>query len=288
MEMKRRTSRGFTTVELITAATVGLMATAILAETSILAARTFQKVGDVAKAHTFGRRAFDQFVADVQGADMSMAKFPAWTSTPWFTAAENQCVILRKPVFKADKTVDPKNFKVITYRLVAATVPADGPFVLKRTVSPLMIDPGVTSSASMGTTTIVAKNIKSVKWNQMTNQTFWGDQYTTDYYLISAPQADTAQIKLKALIGGVDRLTDGHATIAGNKVTIFKPLQYGVAMDVSYHTDPAYPLDYTANNGATAMFVNFVFQPRWTSTSGAEQRRDVALSAMPQLENKVD
>ncbi len=288
MEMKTKRNKGFTTVELITAATIGLIVTALVSETAILTAKTFKKVGDVAQAHTFGRRAFDQFVADIQRADLSMAKFPAWSGSPWFTAADNSCIILRQPKFKADKTVDPKNWRVVTYRLVAAPTPEEGPYILKRTVSPLMIDPEVTSTASLGTTTVVAKNIKSAEWSQMANQTFWGDQYTKDYYVRSAPEADTDQIKLKALVGGIDRLTDGNATIAGTKVTLFKPMQYGVAMDVSYHVSAGTALDYTGDNGAKAMFAKFVFQPRWTANDHSTKTRDITLSAMPQLENRQD
>ena len=288
MEMKQHTQRGFSTMEIIAAATVGLMATALLAETSILATKTFKKVSEVASAHTVGRRAFDGFVADIQKADMSMAKFPGWSSTPWFTAKDDKCIILRQPKFKADLTVDTKNWTVVTYRLVAASVAADGPFVLNRTESPLMINPGVSSSASMGTTRTVAKNIKSAVWNQMTNQTFWGDQYTKDYYIRSTPEPDTAQIKLKALIGGVDRLADGKATRSGNKITLYKSLQYGVAMDVSYRIKPEAALDYLADNSAGAVFAKFVFQPRWTANNHSTQTREITLSAMPQLENKPD
>ena len=286
--MKSPRLRGLTTIEMMTAVTLGLMVTGIVAQTSILAAKTFKKVGDVAKAHTYGRRAFDQFVADIQKADMSMAKFPAWSSSPWFTAADNSCIILRQPKFKADKTVDTKNWNVVTYRLVVPALAADGPYVLKRTVSPLFIDPGVSSSASSGTTTVVLKNIKSVEWTQMADETFWGDQYTKDYYIRSTPEPDTAQIKLKALVGGIDRLADGNATRAGTKISLFKPMQYGVAMDVSYHIAPDVSLDYTADNGAKAMFTKFVFQPRWTANDFSTKTRDITLSAMPQLENRAD
>lgn len=288
MEVRVSRVRGFSMMEMITAAAIGLLVTVVLAETSILAAKTFKKVRDVSNAHTSGRRAFDQFVADVQKADLSMAKFPAWSPSPWYTAQDNQCVILRQPKFKADNTVDPKNWTVVTYRLTAATVPEDGPYILRRTVSPLMVDPGVSSSASMGTTKIVAKNLKSVEWNQMTNQTFWGNQSTKNYYIMSTPEPDTDQIKLKVLIGGIDRLDDGLATISGKKITIYKAMQWGVAMDVSYHIPPAVSLDATGNNGATAMFTKFVFQPRWVANDLSTKSREVTLSAMPQLENKVD
>lgn len=275
-------------MEIIAAATIGLMVTVMLAQTSLLASKTFKKVSEVANANTVGRRAFDTFVSDVQKADLSMAKFPAWSSSPWYTAKDNECIILRQPKFKADLTVDTKNWTVVTYRLEAAAVTAEGPYVLKRTVSPLMVDPGVSQSASMGTTRVVAKNIKSVEWSQMTNQTFWGDRYTTDFYIRSAPQPDTAQIKLKALIGGVDRLADGKAVRSGTKITLYKAMEYGVAMDVSYRIKPETALDYTGDNSASAMFIKFVYQPRWTANDHSTKTRDVTLSAMPQLENKID
>ena len=288
MEMKPHSNRGFSTMEIVAAATIGLLATALLAETSILATKTFKKVSEVASAHTVGRRAFDMFVADVQKADLSMAKFPAWSSSPWYTAKDDKCIILRQPKFKSDLTVDTKNWTVVTYRLVAASVAADGPFVLKRTESPLMVDPGVSSSASMGTTRTVAKNIKSVQWNQLTNQTFWGDRNTKNFYIRSTPEPDTAQIKLKALIGGEDRLADGKATISGTKVTLYKAMQYGVAMDVCYRIKPETSLNATGDNSASAMFVKVVFQPQWTGNDHTTKTREVTLSAMPQLENKVD
>lgn len=275
-------------METVAAATIGITVTVLLSQTSILATKTFKKVTDVAIAQTAGRRAFEQFVADIQKADLSMAKFPAWSSSPWFTAEDSKCIILRQPKFKADQTVDPKNWTVVTYRLVNATVADDGPFVLNRTVSSLMVDPGVSSSASQGTTTTIAKNIKSVVWNQMTNETFWGDQNTKDYYISSDPQPDTDQIKLQALIGGVDRLSDGLATRNGKKITLYKAMQYGVAMDVPYRIDPATMNNSTGTNGATAMFVKFVFQPRWIANDSTTKTRDITLSAMPQLENKVD
>lgn len=275
-------------MEIIAAATIGLMATVLLAQTSILAAKTFKKVSEVASAHTMGRRAFDTFVSDIQKADLSMAKFPAWSSSPWYTAKDNECVILRQPKFKSDLTVDTKNWTVVTYQLVAASVPSEGPYVLKRIESPLMVDPGVSSSASMGTSRIVAKNIKSVQWNQMTNQTFWGDRNTQDFYIRSAPEPDTAQIKLKALIGGEDRLADGKATRSGTKISLYKAMEWGVAMDVSYRIKPDISLDATGDNSASAMFVKFVFQPRWTANNYSTQTREITLSGMPQLDNKVD
>lgn len=289
MEVKKfKRNRGISTMEVVTAISLSVLATFILADTTILAAQTFRKVGEVATAHTFGRRAFDRFIADAQAANLSMAKFPAWSSSPWHVAKENQCVIFRQPKFKADMTVDPENFKVIVYKIEAAATAADGPFVLKRWECPLRIVPAGSSSASNGTPQIVAKNIKSVKWNQFTNLTYWGDRYTKDYYMRSTPEADTNEIKLKALIGGVDRIASGHATVSGTKVTLFKAMEYGVAMDVTYHTDPDLSLDYTANNGASGMYASFVFQPRWTDKNGATKTRQITLSAMPTFDNKEE
>ncbi len=287
MEVKRSKRRGFTLLETITAASIGLMATVLLAETSLMAAKTFKKVNDVSRMHTFGRRTFDQFVADVQKAELSLTQFPTYSANPWFKAKDDLCVILRQPIFLADNSVDPVNARVVVYRLVPALKPADGPFVLERTSGSIRMV-GTTTSSNRGTSVVVAKNIKSVNWNQMTSQTFWGDRSSKVYTLISTPSADTKEIKLQALIGGVNRLESGHAKLSGKTVTLFQAMEYGVAMDVTYHIEPTTVAFNNGSNGATSIYSRIVFQPRWTANDFSTKTREISLSAMPNLENKVD
>ena len=279
--------RGISLLELLMAVTIGTTVTLLLASTSLVAAKTFNKVTQVSRMHTFGRRTFDQFVADVQKADLSLNKFPTWTQSPWFTAKDDKCVILRQPVFKADKTVDSTRFSVVIYRLVTPAQASDGPFVLERTVCPLQQTPTL-NSASRGPSLVVAKNIKRVNWNQMTSQTFWGDQSTKVYTLTTVPAADTPEIKLQALIGGVNRLDTGHVTLSGRTLTLFQAMQWGVALDVTYHIEPTTLAFANGSNGATAIFTRFVFEPRWTANDLSTKTREITLSAMPTIDNKVD
>jgi prepilin-type N-terminal cleavage/methylation domain-containing protein len=287
MEVIRINRRGFTLLELMTATTIGLMASLLLAQTSLMATKTFKKVSEISRMHTFGRRTFDQFVADVQKAELSLTQFPTNSVNPWFKAKDNDCVILRQPVFLADNTVDPNNSKVVVYRLIPALKADEGPYVLERTVGSIAIN-GLVVSSKSGTKVVVAKNIKSVNWNQMTSQTFWGDRSSKVYTLTSTPAADTNEIKLQALIGGVNRLQSGHAVLAGKTVTLFQAMEYGVAMDVTYHIDPTTVAFNNGSNGATSIYTKIVFQPRWTANDLSIKTRDISLSAMPNLENKVD
>jgi hypothetical protein len=287
MEVSRRRLRGLSLLELLMAVTIGTTATILLASTSLVAAKTFNKVTQVSRMHTFGRRTFDQFVADVQKADLSLNKFPTWGLNPWFTAKDDECVILRQPVFKTDNTVDPTKFTVVAYRLIAATKASEGPFVLERTICPMTVS-GLNMSATKKPSTIIAKNIKRVNWNQMTSQTFWGDQSTKVYTLTTVPAADTPEIKLQALIGGANRLETGHVTLSGRTLTLVQAMQYGVALDVTYHIEPTTLAFNNGSNGATSIYTRFVFEPRWTSNDLTTKTREITLSAMPNLENKVD
>jgi hypothetical protein len=287
MEVSRRRLRGLSLLELLMAVTIGTTATILLASTSLVAAKTFNKVTQVSRMHTFGRRTFDQFVADVQKADLSLNKFPTWGLNPWFTAKDDQCVILRQPVFKTDNTVDPTKFTIVAYRLIAATKASEGPFVLERTICPMTVS-GLNMSATKKPSKIIAKNIKRVNWNQMTSQTFWGDQSTKVYTLTTVPAADTPEIKLQALIGGANRLETGHVTLSGRTLTLVQAMQYGVALDVTYHIEPTTVAFNNGSNGATSIYTRFVFEPRWTSNDLTTKTREITLSAMPNLENKVD
>lgn len=289
MEMKRSRRGGFTIVEVMMATAIGLLATLLVAETSLIAAKTFKKVTEVATMHTFGRRTFDQFVADVQQAELSLAQFPSRSASPWFTAKDNECVILRQPIFLADNTVDPLKAKIVVYRLIPALKSEEGPFVLERTTGTVTTRTSFYSTtATRGTSVVVAKNIKSVNWSQMASQTFWGDRSSKVYTLISTPAADTNEIKLQALIGGVNRLKSGHAVLSGKTVTLYQAMEYGVAMDVTYHIEPTTIAFNNGSNGATSIFAKIVFQPRWTANDFSTKTREVTLSAMPNLENKVD
>jgi hypothetical protein len=261
---------------------LSLMVAIILGNVTSISSNSFQKTSDVGYAINKTKVAFEKFVKDVNNADMMLCQYPV-NGTPIYTSADDDTIILRQPMFDTNNDPIDNQFNVVVYRLVSTIVPADGPMILKKYTSTIV---GGTEN-SLTYQGIVAKNIKAGTIQTAVDQQYWGDYSTTDFYLYTTPDVATAQIPTAFLVGGVDRLADGKAVLAGNKITTFKAMNSGVRADAVYHIDPSYKVDSTGFNGGTSLFVKFTIAPSWKSVGLVTKSRDFVFSSQPALLNST-
>ena len=280
MEMRRK--RGVSFIEVMVVISLTLLFSIILGNVSTISGNSIEKTTDVAVVINKSKIAFEKIVKDVNESDMMLCQYPV-NGTPSFTAANDSVIILRQPTFDSSHEPVVNQYKVVIYVVEAAGTANDGPFVLKRHKATIN---GSTETAPVSDG-IVAKNIKTPKIQTAVNQQFWGDYYTTDFYLFTTPQAATPEIPVQFLIGGVDRLADGKAVLAANTVTTFKPMKQGVRADATYPVNPTYQVDGTGNNGGTSLYLKFTVSPQWKSIGRQTKSRDFVFASQPSLNNNT-
>jgi hypothetical protein len=270
-------------MEVLTVTGLALLVVFLLGETSALASKSFERVQSTGTSATKFRYIFESFIEDIRISSATLCKYPVAT-TAAFTADDDKVLILKQPMFDTNNDVLPTKHKVVIYKLEAAATAEDGPYVLQKYTA--TID-GTSESAPAHAGT-VAKNIASGEWTTQVNQVFVGNKYNTEFWLFKAPKTPTAEIKTLILVGGVDRLTDGNATITGSKVTFVKPPSYGVVVDASYRGQETTNIDSTGNNGGSSVFVRFKMRTKWRTAGEEENTRDVTFSSRPQLTNRPE
>ncbi len=277
-----RRKRGTSIVEVMVVIALTMLFSIILGNVSVISSNSIEKTTDIAVVINKSKTAFEKLVKDVNNADTMLCQYPV-NSTAIHTAADNQVIILRQPTFDSSNDPIDNVFKVVIYKIVAAGVPSEGPYVMKRFTG--MINSGVESAlVSEG---VVAKNIKNPKIQTAVDQQYWGDNSTTSFYLYTSPQPATPELPVQFLIGGVDRLSDGKALLSANAITTYKPMNYGVRADAIYPIDPSYKVDSTGFNGGTSLYLKFTVTPQWKSIGRATKTRDFVFTSQPALNNNT-
>lgn len=277
--MKRKS--GFTLIQTLVAAGLGMMVTFLLAQTSLFSSYTFEKLQNQGYSVNKARGAFEKLVWDVRNGDKLLSKYPT-TGTAVFNASDDNCIIIRQPKYDASNEPLLNQFNVIIYRVDTTSVAAQGPRVIRRFRATIN---GSTQSTAIADG-IVIPNVQSRTFTTAINQTFYGDQTTREYWLFSVPLAETAEVKNEVLIGGVDRLDDGWATLSGTKVTLDKAMNYGVVADATYHANPATSIDLSGDNGGTSVFLRITVRPQWKTQGRATKTKDVTYTSRPALMNR--
>jgi prepilin-type N-terminal cleavage/methylation domain-containing protein len=280
MEMKRR---GFTMVETMSAVVVAGIVTFIVAQTSTMSARGFDKVSRIGSSADEGRRAMDVIVKDLRGAASALAKYPT-TGVAAFTAEDDKTVILRLQKFDTANEPLPDQYKIVIYKLEAAPVESEGPFVIKRYTASKS---GANDSTAV-LDKVVCRNIGSMTFEFTNTETFTGNNSTDEFWFSDLPAANTANSKITVMVGGEDRVLDGYATLLPKRFRFAKPPSYGTVVDATYHVNPANFWDASASNTADAAFIKLVIRPRWKSDASVTKTRDITLTAHPVLVNKED
>jgi hypothetical protein len=277
--MKRKS--GFTLIQTLVAGGLAMMVTFLLAQTSLFSSYTFEKLQNQGFSVNKSRGAFEKLVWDVRNGDRLLAKYPT-SGTAVFNASDDNCIIIRQPKYDASNEPIANQFRVIIYRVDSTSVAGQGPRVLRRFQAQIN---GSTQSTAISEG-IVIPNIQSRTITTAINQTFYGDQSTKEYWLLSTPMSPTAEIKNEVLIGGVNRLDDGWASLSGNKITLDKALNYGVVCDATYHSNPATSIDLSGDNGGTSVFLRITVRPQWKTQGGRTKTKDVTYTSRPSLMNR--
>lgn len=279
MEMKRKS--GFTLIQTLVAGGLAVMVTFLLAQTSLFSSYTFEKLQNQGASVNKSRGAFEKMVWDIRNGDRLLAKYPT-TGTAVFNASDDNCIIIRQPKYDASQEPIADQFNIVIYRVDTATVASEGPRVVRRFRATIN---GTTQSTAISEG-IVIPNLQSRTITTSINQTFYGDQSTKEYWLLSTPLAPTAEVKNEVLIGGVNRLNDGWATLSGTKITLDKALNYGVVADATYHSNPATSIDLSGDNGGTSVFLRITVRPQWKVQGGGTKTKDVTYTSRPTLMNR--
>jgi hypothetical protein len=277
-----RRERGVSLVEVMVVTALTVLFTIILGNVSTISRNSIEKVTDVGVALDKGKGAFEKLVIDVNNSDIMLCQYPV-NGSPTYTAADDDTLILRQPTFDSNNDPIVDQYKVIVYRVTTTTSSEDGPFVLKRYTA--SITGSTESSLTYGG--VVAKNIKEAKIQTAVDQQFWGDYYTTNFYLYTGPSAGASEIPTQFLIGGVDRLADGKAVLSSNLVTTFKPLVPGVRADAIYRIRPEFKVDSTGFNGGSSAYLKFTIAPQWKSLGRQTKSRDFVFTSQPLLQNSA-
>lgn len=279
MEIRKR---AFTLIELLTATALSVLVVFLLAQTSLMSTTTLEKVHNTSYTINKGRQGFEEIVNDIRSASSTLCKYPS-SGTPLFTALDNKVLILTMPVFDASNNVKANEYRVIVYQ-VSAQTGADGPNVIKRYKG--TVTNNVQPALSLDR--VVLKNVVSADIVTAVNQIFWGNNSTKEYWLFSTPQAATTDVKNEVLVGGVDRITDGRATLSGSKITFALAPANGVIIDATYNVQESQNVDGRGTNGGTSVFLRIIQRSKWRTSSGGSKSRDVALTARPSLLNKPE
>ena len=280
MEIKRK--RGVSLIEVMVVIGLTLMVSIILGNVSTISRSAMEKSTDVSVVINKGKGAFEKFVKDANDSDMMLCQYPV-NSTAVYTAADNSTVIFRQPTFDSSNEPVDNNYTIIVYRVTTTAVAAEGPFVLKRYKGSVVNG----TENALVYEGVTAKNLNSATIQTAVNQQYWGDNSTSDFYLFTTPSTATPEIPTEFLVGGVDRLADGNATLAANKVSTVKPMKYGVRGDATYRIDPAYKVDSAGSNGGTSLYIKFTLAPQWKTIGRTTKSKDFVFTSQPSLQNSA-
>jgi type II secretory pathway pseudopilin PulG len=224
--------RGFSLVEVMVGTGVMVMFLLIIAEGSGIAATFFNRTrAETVLVNDF-RRGFELMVNDIRESQGVLVQYP--TSTPTFSSSESDTIILRMPKFTDTNELVNTSAQVKIYRIESKTG-ADGPFVLKLYTANInnYADGDVTDRG------ILVKNVVSSKFAYVTNEYRFGDYWTKAFSLAGTPVINSQTVtSTSAIVGGVNRLTDGWALIDDRTLRFELAPKSGVPIDISYHVSP--------------------------------------------------
>jgi type II secretory pathway pseudopilin PulG len=247
VKMPAKKKRGVSLVETMAVVSIFAVITFLVLETSLLAGNTFNKVQTTSFVIQGARSNFEKVANDLRLADRCLAYYPT-RATPLYSASTNKTLILRIPVFDVNKKPIAGTFSVFIYRLVADAGP-NGPNVLNLYTASI--------TPTKETTPVFAKTIAtqltSITFASAAQDQFQGDPGTNIYTLQATPSASIGGLKNQVLIGGVDRIADGNATIQGQTVILKSSLNWGVPIDVEYPCDPSVAADSDGSNATDSV-----------------------------------
>jgi len=232
----RKHRKGFTLIEVMTVCVLMVFLTTILFNFLIGSARYTERITTGQGVMNKLRQASQKMSTDVSESEAILMQYPT-TGSPTYRTSYNDTVILRVPKFDSLGNQSPTDYDVVIYKLMPTVAGArTGPFTFnKYKASVTLSNQPVPTLQS-----VVATNIESVDFNYITNETFTGDESSKVFSLAGTPLLATSQRPRTVLVGSVDRLADGKATLSGSTVT-FAPLapSWGVSIDVTYAINPA-------------------------------------------------
>jgi competence protein ComGC len=278
---KNRSKRGVTLIEIVTVVMISAVTLLLLGTVTTTSAMTFNKVSAVGTAREKGTMAFEKIQADVRRSAATLRKYPA-LGTATETAENNRVLILKLPKFDSSDVRIDGEFDVMVYKVVDATVPAEGPKMIEKWVATI----SGTTETPLVLEGVVAKNLASVKWATGVNAIFYGNDWQQTFWLPGYPDHTPDKFPIQVFAGGHDLYALGRATNSGSSIVLDRPLKYYVALDVLYETDPASLGEPNGGNGGTCVSLEFVVDGDFQHNDFSSKKHDITLTAIPRLENK--
>ena len=270
-----------TLIEIMVSCALMGMLVYITVEANVLASRSFQRISDASSSASTGRVGFDRLLEDIRNADAHLFQYPT-VGTIYAKSDRTSTIILRSKRFDVNGDVINGQYDVKIYRLEAVTG-GDGPYVLKRYLASVL-NPSQPPKPTLDK--VVATRVKSLDIRTAATEVFYGDQSTKSFTLIGLPYGSDSLITESVLVGGVNRLLDGYASLSSKKITFIKAPNSAVPIDVTYQVKPDESFQADGSTIANFVVLKMVVQAQWKTATSVVQNRDITLSSRVMLLNR--
>lgn len=251
MVKKTKKNGAFTLVELIVATAISLMALAMISETTGMLKSSATATTQHGDSTQQCKLAMDKILAEARLADRSLTQFPVH-GTATFVSNETGTLILRKPKFDSNGVPEAGKFDVSVFTVENAPAGRPGPRVIRRYVG--SIDGTTDTLANAGT--IIASGVTNMNICYSTCETFYGNRSRKNFDLVTTPAGSNSMYTQQVLVARIDRLTDGTASLVGNRVIFPLAPNSTVPIDVRYRVFPTVNANPEKGNFASEILLS--------------------------------
>lgn len=273
----QKKSRGMTLVELMVSMGITMLLTFFLFGVGLHASQVIRKTDDSSSVMAKTRLAYQQLAQHMSEADAILTQYPP-TGSAVYRSDSNSTIILRIPVPNSSGVILPGRYDVFIYRIEAGTG-GSAPNVLKRYKG--------TITNNVGAAAVLDKNlagrIVSFRLDYGTTETFMGNQSRKAFTLAAAPLAATSEIPNLVMVGGVDRLADNMASLAGSTINFALAPRSNTPVDAHYRVDPQVNVGGFAKSGARYANLRLICRTTWKTRNSNDRNRDIELNSRVSL-----
>lgn len=274
-----KSRRGMTLVETMFVMGIVMVVLVLLAQTGSMAASAAQKQMRTADSLAGSRKSLEKIFQSVKVADMVLAAYPSTSSV--FQSNELSTLVLRIPRCTSDGDLIAGSYDVAIFQAVSNGAPTYTKS-LKR-YSATILD-GIETDPVFQET--LATNLSDCSFGFVTEEQFFGNPYVDTFDLLATPIGSSSVVKERIMVNGADRVQDGKASFVGKSVKTYKPLNWGVPMDVTYRINPQEVVNPSGGNAATSLILRLKVKTAWTGQNGTNGMRDVVYDSRLTLLNR--
>ncbi len=269
-----------TLMELLIGSGLMIMMATVLFSVALGASRIAANVDSGASVFSRGRVAFENMHADIARADSILARYPP-TGTAAYASNGTTTLIARLPQADANGSSIPDAFDIVIYHLEPATG-RTGPNQLVRYRSQMTGG----SPSSIIRERVLATNVESLAFNYVGVDSFVGNSLNKTFTLKATPGASSGVQANQVMVGGVDRISDGHGQYMGATLIFALAPKTGVSIDAIYNADPTAIINASGSNPASFVHVTLRVRTPVRNAANATNDRFIELSSRSPVRNR--